>query len=63
MKLDAATIRRTLKAEKKKLRENRARDFKDNRARFSAASEDSVSRVMMLEELLEAPGTDDTLDL
>jgi len=51
--IDASTVRRALKAEKKKLREHRARDFKDNRARFSAATEDSVSRVLVLEELLD----------
>jgi hypothetical protein len=59
-----------LKAEKKKLREHRARDFEDNRARFSAATEDAVSRVLMLEELLDgtagqsaAPSQDNTLHL
>lgn len=51
--IDTATVRKKLAAEKKKLRERRARDFEDNRARFSAASEDSVSRVLVLEELLE----------
>lgn len=51
--IDTALVRRALKREKKKLREARARDFEENRARFSAASEDSVSRVLMLEELLD----------
>ncbi len=65
MNLDAASVRRALKLEKKKLREHRARDFKDNRARFSAATEDAVSRVMMLEDLLDGSATpsDDSLDL
>lgn len=76
MNLDTALVRRVLKAEKKKLREHRARDFEDNRARFSAATEDAVSRVLMLEELLDghavalpdkpeagAPRGDNTLDL
>lgn len=53
MKIDVATIRSILKSEKKKLRERRARDFEDNRARPSAATEDSVSRVLMLEDLLD----------
>lgn len=68
--IDGRTVRNALKLEKKKLRENRARDFKDNRARFSAATEDSVSRVLMLEELLDGsageeapPSKDGTLDL
>jgi hypothetical protein len=51
--IDTALVRRALKAEKKKLRERRKQDFDENRARFSAASEDSVSRVLMLEELLD----------
>jgi hypothetical protein len=51
--IDSATLRAFLKAEKKRLRELRARDFDDNRARFSAASEDAVSRVLVLEELLD----------
>ena len=65
MNLDSRQVRAVLKAEKRKLRENRARDFKDNRARFSAATEDAVSRVLMLEELLDgsAPGEDNALDL
>jgi hypothetical protein len=50
--IDTATVRRMLKLEKKKLRERREQDFDNNRARYSAASEDSVSRVLMLEELL-----------
>jgi hypothetical protein len=54
MKLDAATIRRVLAREKRKLRERRQQDLEENRARYSAASEDSVSRVLMLEELLES---------
>lgn len=65
MNIDAATIRRALKLEKKKLRQHRATDFESNRARFSAASEDAVSRVLMLEELLDgtAAGEDDSLNL
>jgi hypothetical protein len=51
--IDTATVRRALKLAKKKLREFRGRDFKENRARFSAATEDAVSRVLMLEELLD----------
>lgn len=65
MNIDSKHVRAVLKAEKRKLRDNRARDFKDNRARFSAATEDSVSRVLMLEELLDgsAPSEDGALDL
>lgn len=65
MQIDAGTVRRALKLAKKKLREHRARDFEENRARFSAASEDAVSRVLVLEELLDgsATGADDSLDL
>lgn len=51
--LNANTVRAMLKREKKTLRERRAKDFDDNRARYSAATEDSVSRVLVLEELLE----------
>jgi hypothetical protein len=46
------TLQRLLKDEKKKLRERRDKDHADNRARHSAASEDSVSRVLVLEEIL-----------
>lgn len=65
MNIDTATVRRALKLAKKKLREFRSRDFKENRARFSAATEDAVSRVLMLEELLDgtAAGEDGALDL
>jgi hypothetical protein len=65
-----AQIRGILKREKKLLKERRAKDFEDNRARYSAATEDAVSRVMMLEDLLEgdlepdeAPRGNDSLDL
>lgn len=51
--LNIQTVRAMLKREKKKLLERRDRDFEDNRARPSAATEDSVSRVLVLEELLE----------
>ena len=51
--IDVATIRRVLRHEKKRLRDCRAKDFESNRARSSAASEDAISRVLMLEELLE----------
>ena len=51
--IDAAMVRRALKLEKKNLRKHRKQDFEANRARFSAASEDAVSRVLMLEELLD----------
>jgi hypothetical protein len=74
--IEAATIRRVLKVEKKRLRERRQADFDDNRARSSAASEDALSRVLMLEELLDggdaialadeeagAPGGNKSLDL
>lgn len=66
MNIDTSTVRRALKLAKKKLREFRERDFKENRARFSAATEDAVSRVLMLEELLDghaAPGQDNPLNL
>lgn len=52
MKIDNAAVRRQLKREREQLRKNRKRDFEDNRARFSAATEDAVSRVLMLEDLL-----------
>ena len=55
--IDTATVRRALKLAKKKLREHRAKDFEENRARFSAASEDAVSRVLVLEDLLDGTGT------
>lgn len=61
MKIDTAVVRRALKLAKKKLRERRAQDFEENRARFSAASEDAVSRVLMLEELLTDEGDDDAV--
>jgi hypothetical protein len=65
LNIDAKHVRSVLKAEKKRLRQHRARDFEDNRARFSAATEDAVSRVLMLEELLDgsAPSEDGALDL
>lgn len=47
------TIRDVLMAEKKKLREARARDHEENRARHSVATEDAIARVLMLEELLD----------
>lgn len=60
--IDSRHVRAVLKREKKKLNEHRARDLEKNRARFSAGTEDAVSRVLMLEELLSA-GEDGTLDL
>lgn len=53
VRIDADTVKRALKSERKKLREHRKRDFEENRARFSAATEDAVARVLMLEEILE----------
>ena len=53
MEIDTATVRRALKRAKRKLREHRTKDLEQHRARFSAASEDAVSRVLMLEELLD----------
>lgn len=50
--LNARTVRQQLIRERENLRQARKRDFKENRARFSAATEDAVSRVLMLEELL-----------
>lgn len=66
MNLDSKHVRAVLKQEKRKLRDARERDFKDNRARFSAATEDAVSRVLMLEELLDgsaATSADGSLNL
>lgn len=51
--LSIAALRKLLKEERQKLRECRKKDFEENRARYSAASEDAVSRVLVLEELLE----------
>lgn len=53
MKITEESVRKMLALEKKKLREHRKRDFEENRARFSAATEDAVARVLVLEELLE----------
>lgn len=73
--IETATLRKVLKHEKKTLRLCRSKDFEDNRARSSAATEDALSRVLMLEELLDgsavglshedtsAPGDNNTLDL
>ncbi len=51
--IEVAIVRRVLKAEKKRLRDRREKDFEENRARSSAASEDALSRVLMLEDLLD----------
>jgi len=61
VKLDNNAVRRQLKREKEQLRKHRKRDFDDNRARFSAATEDSVSRVLMLEDLLNEEEPADAL--
>jgi hypothetical protein len=53
VKITEESVRKMLALEKKKLREHRKRDFEENRARFSAATEDAVARVLVLEELLE----------
>jgi hypothetical protein len=52
-RIDANTVRQRLELEKKRLRDRRKQDHDDNRARHSAATEDAVSRVLMLEDLLE----------
>ncbi len=68
-----ATIRNVLKNERKKLRERRQKDFDQNRARSSYATENAIARVLVLEELLDGsitgksgeptPAPDDSLDL
>lgn len=55
-RIDANAVRRMLKAARKTLRDRRAKDFEANRARYSAATEDAVSRVLVLEDLLEGAG-------
>lgn len=51
--IEVATIVSVLAVERKRLRTCRAHDFETNRARSSAATEDAISRVLMLEELLD----------
>jgi hypothetical protein len=48
-------VRKVLERERTRLRKCRAHDFETNRARSSAATEDALSRVLVLEELLD-PG-------
>lgn len=65
--LEVSDVRRVLKHEKKRLRACREKDFEDNRARSSAATEDALSRVLMIEELLDgsagAASANEALDL
>lgn len=47
-----AQLRAKLRAETKRLRECRDRDFGKGRVTHSAATDDALSRVLLLEELL-----------
>lgn len=58
-------LRSLIKKERNRLNEYRDADFKKGRVNHSAATDDALSRLLLLQELLEkgAAGENDTLDL